>query len=110
MRYTIEMDYLAKDTMFLFRVCQELTGTPGIEILDVSGGVVTDKAGKSIGREGVISVEAEDSDELKVMVDAAAARFQHLCGLEALNMVIKREDGTICSPYLPSRLRKRSRR
>ena len=110
MRYTVEMDYLATDTPLLFQVGQELNGTPGIEVLGISGGVVLDKAGKPIGREGVISVEAEDSNELRVMVDAAVARFQRSCGLEALNMVIKREDGTICSPYLPLRLRKRSSR
>jgi hypothetical protein len=105
--YTVELAYLAKDREFLFQLAQHLKQIPGLLVTGTSGGLMFDEGGKPIGREGAISVEATSSDLLTGAVDTFVLELRQTCGVSELKMVVRKDDGTICSPYLPGRLRSR---
>jgi hypothetical protein len=102
--YSIEMRYLAEDDKFLFRLTDELREV--LTVVEASGGAICcGETGEVVGREGCIFVDTADYEDLKMETDAAIQKLSQQCGVSELNVVIKVDDGSIPSPYLPPRLR-----
>ncbi len=109
MNITVELEYLARDTEFLFRLGDALGVEKGVEFLGASGGLIFNERNKAVGREGVIELEAADTATVDAALSFCLAAVKEGCGVTRLNLVVRKSDDSIDTEfYLPKRLRPKS--